>query len=52
VTARQTSRPRSALLTGICQRQVEVWTFLFGPGATACGLPPIRFASEPATFHR
>jgi hypothetical protein len=43
---------RSAPRTEICQRQVEVWTLVFGAGATACGLRPIRFASELATFHR
>jgi hypothetical protein len=43
---------RSALRTGICQRQIEVGAFVSGPDATIYVLPPISFESQPGTLHR
>jgi hypothetical protein len=38
---------RSALRTGICQGQVEVWGFVFDARTAGCALPPRSLACEP-----
>jgi hypothetical protein len=38
---------RSALRTGICQGQVEVWGFVFDARTAGCGLPARSLAGEP-----
>ena len=43
---------RSALRTGICQRQIEVGAFVSGAEATISVLPPISFTPQQGTLHR